>query len=332
MFCEKCGTQLRSGEKFCPKCGTPAGTVSKNRPETEEDVTMAYREQGSQRGYEDEDVTMAYRDQVSQGGCGDEDVTMAYRDQGSQRGYGDEDVTMAYRDQRGQRGYGDGDVTVTYREGHDGPYYDPYGDPGYGNGGQRGGGTSRPPQKNNKPWLYAILGLAAVLLVVFIAIEAKTILSLDDDTEEETVAEADSQEEQDDLSEETAVAEEATPLPTVTPMPTPVEAPAVQSSSGSSGGYLDNDYIFPDSSYRELTEADFADKTEWELKVARNEIYARHGRMFDTPALDSHFRSKSWYVPSIPAAQFDDQNILSTLELRNATLILNYELAHGMET
>lgn len=23
MFCEKCGQQIREGQKFCPKCGAP---------------------------------------------------------------------------------------------------------------------------------------------------------------------------------------------------------------------------------------------------------------------------------------------------------------------
>ena len=352
MFCDQCGTKIEEGSAFCPNCGAPVPSQPfgggqqgrENSQSADEGRTMAYHEdEGRTMAYhEDEGRTMAYHE--------DEGRTMAYHeDEGRTMAYHeDEGRTMAYHEDEGRTMayHEDSDRTAAFRDGDQG-YYGGYpegdfgGNPSYGQDYYQQQPSRQP--KNHKPWLYAVLGVAAVLFVVFIGIEVKTILDLGSE-EEETVAEADSQEEEeqetDDLDEVPEETEEAVPQATPTSVPeeapvtgaVPTSAPAPQTQSAPAGGYLDSDYIFPDSSTRELSESEFADKTEWELKVARNEIYARHGRMFDTPELDAHFRSKSWYVPSIPAAQFDDQSTLSTLEIKNATKILNYELAHGMET
>ena len=342
MFCDQCGAKIGSGNKFCPQCGAPVLSQDADVFPGEQDKTEAYRDGLNERYRGNDERTAAYHE--------DDERTMAYHedDERTMAYHEDDERTMAYHedDERTMAYHEDDDRTVAYHEdgqgyyGRSGGSYQNYsGQSSYDQNyyGQQPGNR---PSKNHKPWLYAILGVAAVLFVVFIGIEVKTILSLDSEEEEtETVAEADSQEaeDQEEASEENAqdqvvpqATPTSTPLPTATPIPTATPVPQTQNFS--SGGYLNNDYIFPDSSYRELSESEFADKTEWELKVARNEIYARHGRMFDTPELDAHFRSKIWYTPSIPAAQFDDQSILNSVEPKNATKILNYELAHGMET
>lgn len=84
------------------------------------------------------------------------------------------------------------------------------------------------------------------------------------------------------------------------------------------------DYVIPDSSVRYLTQAELALYTKDQLRIARNEIYARHGRMFLDEALQAYFNSKSWYIPSIPADAFQ-QSMLNEVEKANATLILEYE-------
>jgi hypothetical protein len=54
--------------------------------------------------------------------------------------------------------------------------------------------------------------------------------------------------------------------------------------------------VLPDSSSRLLTEEDLAPLGLAQLRVARNEIFARNGRTFADPALRRHFRRYSWYV------------------------------------
>lgn len=90
--------------------------------------------------------------------------------------------------------------------------------------------------------------------------------------------------------------------------------------------YSSVDYILPDSSSRRLTEADLweiADDPEL-LRLARNEIYARNGRMFDAEDLQTYFCSKDWYDPQIGPKEFTD-DMLSKIERDNLKLIQEME-------
>lgn len=84
------------------------------------------------------------------------------------------------------------------------------------------------------------------------------------------------------------------------------------------------EYIIADSDSRYLTEVDLEGFTKEDLSLARNEIYARHGRMFDTVELQEYFSGKDWYVPTYPADEFPD-NELNEYEKENAQFISKYE-------
>ncbi|HCM82144.1 MAG: hypothetical protein UW22_C0072G0001 [Candidatus Gottesmanbacteria bacterium GW2011_GWB1_44_11c] len=83
--------------------------------------------------------------------------------------------------------------------------------------------------------------------------------------------------------------------------------------------------ILPESNIRNITRADLVGLTPWELKVSRNEIYARHGRPFVHQDLACYFAKTSWYVKD---PNYTDSR-LSQLEQRNAVFILNYEKEIG---
>lgn len=203
----------------------------------------------------------------------------------------------------------------------------------------------KPETDGKEKVLYALLGVVAVLLVIGIIWGVVTLVSLDREeeqyaesskTEQEHTPETDDEDDTMEPAEVPAVtvtpvpAEEpaAVQEPVVTPEPAPTVTPAplpTQETDDSGGG----DYVIPDSSSRQLDSSDLSGLSEWELRVARNEIYARHGRMFNDSALDSYFRGKSWYVPSIPAENFDDNTYLSKTELKNAKLISDYEASKG---
>lgn len=67
------------------------------------------------------------------------------------------------------------------------------------------------------------------------------------------------------------------------------------------------EYILPTSNSEYLTEETLISKglTKEQLGLARNEIFARHGRMFDTAEIQQYFDSRSWYVPKYAPAEFD---------------------------
>lgn len=86
----------------------------------------------------------------------------------------------------------------------------------------------------------------------------------------------------------------------------------------------DDAYILPNSDSEKLTSSDLALLSDEELKLARNEIYARHGRKFDTDYIQEYFDSQSWYSGRIDPDAFDESS-LSPTEKYNAKFILEYE-------
>ncbi|WP_242212690.1 TcaA 3rd/4th domain-containing protein [Bacillus cereus group sp. BfR-BA-01383] len=59
--------------------------------------------------------------------------------------------------------------------------------------------------------------------------------------------------------------------------------------------YVYNGFIFPDSDIRKLTSSDLRYLSKEQLKIARNEIYARHGHIFQTKDMQAYFSKQSWY-------------------------------------
>lgn len=118
---------------------------------------------------------------------------------------------------------------------------------------------------------------------------------------------------------------------TVTPTPIPEEAvqPEVSGTEANADSSANAEYVIPDSSSRYLTNADLAGLSEWQIRIARNEIYARHGWIFKTDDLNDYFRGKSWYQPSVSPEKFDN-SYLNTIEIENVKLITEYEKLHNM--
>ena len=119
-----------------------------------------------------------------------------------------------------------------------------------------------------------------------------------------------------------------TPTQTVTAAPTQaVTSAPTASANQNSSSEITGAYVFPDSDSRVLSEAELNGLSAWELRVARNEIYARHGRTFQSSELQNYFNAQSWYQAS---SSYDDSQ-LSQTELKNAKLIADYESSHASE-
>lgn len=86
-----------------------------------------------------------------------------------------------------------------------------------------------------------------------------------------------------------------------------------------------SEYILPDSSTRKLTRAELQGMTKEQLRLARNEIFARHGVIFGVADLDAYFGAKSWYQPSITLEEFNDNSNMNANEYANLSLIVEME-------
>lgn len=83
-------------------------------------------------------------------------------------------------------------------------------------------------------------------------------------------------------------------------------------------------YIIPNSDTRYLDYSDLEGISGEQLVLARNEIYARHGRLFDTPEIQSYFDKCTWYNGTVKPGDFDE-SILNTYERANIDFILQKE-------
>ena len=79
------------------------------------------------------------------------------------------------------------------------------------------------------------------------------------------------------------------------------------------------------------TQADLEKLNADGLRITRNEIFARHGRMFNDRELQDYFSAQSWYVARYSADEFDDR-LLNETEKYNVDLIRSFELNIGVNT
>lgn len=91
-------------------------------------------------------------------------------------------------------------------------------------------------------------------------------------------------------------------------------------------GYIDqSDYfIFEDSDSRYLEDSELLACDTATLRLARNEIYARHGRIFRDEELQAYFESRPWYIGRVDAEDFSE-DVLNKYEKRNLEKIVQYE-------
>ncbi len=80
------------------------------------------------------------------------------------------------------------------------------------------------------------------------------------------------------------------------------------------------EYILPTSSIHPLNVDELAGLSDNELMLARNEIYARHGRQFENEYLQWYFDRCTWYEGTVPAAGFDE-DMLTQVERDNLSLL-----------
>lgn len=88
---------------------------------------------------------------------------------------------------------------------------------------------------------------------------------------------------------------------------------------------MEMEYIFPDSDSRYLTEDELIDLDSDALKLARNEIFARHGYIFKDKGLQEYFDSTTWYKGTVVGEDFDMEKEFNDFEKANVALIGSIE-------
>ena len=82
----------------------------------------------------------------------------------------------------------------------------------------------------------------------------------------------------------------------------------------------DGGVVFPNSSEELIPEGRIERLSDQELRMAINEIWARHGYTFQNEEIYSYYSNYSWYVPTIPADEWNangEAKYLNDVELEN---------------
>jgi len=96
---------------------------------------------------------------------------------------------------------------------------------------------------------------------------------------------------------------------------------SIEQTTVNSTTYTDANNLSSALSTRLLTEDDLRGMSKSELRILRNEIYARHGYIFKSQDLRDYFSAKDWYHP-----QYNDvSSLLNTIEKKNVAFIQRYE-------
>lgn len=102
----------------------------------------------------------------------------------------------------------------------------------------------------------------------------------------------------------------------------------VNSTGQSNAGTATNasEYIFPYATERLIARGEYESLDAATLRLAINEIYARHGRQYDTQDLNAYFSSKSWYRPQYSKSEFDkiESQVLNSYERENIKIFTGY--------
>ncbi len=196
-------------------------------------------------------------------------------------------------------------------------------------------------QKSKQP---VIIGLLVVMIVLFgigggllfklMLDDAKSNRVVNQETNQETTAtttqasdEADSKQAEEE--ENTKTAEEESTKKSTKDTKSTKKSTSVETNNKTTAkqNTAKNDYyIIPGSDSRYLNYNDIAGLSSWEIKLAKNEIYARYGRKFKNSDIQSHFDDQMWYSGTVSASNDSSiENKLNKYERENIEFLKKYE-------
>ena len=96
----------------------------------------------------------------------------------------------------------------------------------------------------------------------------------------------------------------------------------------SAGDFQPGEYVFPNSDTELLTKEDLKGLSKEMINLAKNELYARHGRIFERKDLQDWFESCRWYYGEYTREEWDaygDKYFFNEIEIKNRNLLVKYE-------
>ena len=315
MFCTHCGATLPEGSRFCTSCGQPV-VIPAPRQEADPSQTVVAPASAQPAPMSAQPTT--YLDQGLTTPVSPEPITEPlFPERGAEEPAqvaSQPTVAYPYFNQDGtQQAYGAG-TQQTYQAPAQAVYQSVPQQPAYDYGQNS---VSQTPQKGMSRGTLAAIITAIVLVAaaaaVFVILDPLGVIA----PKHETPA--------------TNVAAESQPAKTKPAQTTPATQPAAtDAATTQSATPASSDYILPDVQTRVYSTAELEQLSTDELWYARNEIYARHGRGFRNPELQSYFNSKPWYTRNpIDPDTFDSTVTLSATEQQNADAIKAIEQARG---
>lgn len=157
-------------------------------------------------------------------------------------------------------------------------------------------------------------------LIWYMLDRASTPISIELPNIEETESDID---EDDDFDEEKVNTRSEAPAVTAEPVQ-PVAEPEQLIEYDIAVEEPETDYLFP-SHIVYITEEDLDDLTKEEITLIRNEIYARHGYIFQKEPYKSYFSERYWYTPN----EAFSESSFSEIEKANLDTITAYEQKMG---
>lgn len=144
----------------------------------------------------------------------------------------------------------------------------------------------------------------------------------DTDDAKDDSAESENVEQGDDADEETPVVQNTIIVQSDPQESQPQQsAPAPQSTSAPN-----NFFVCPDSGTHLYTDSELYAMSPDDLEIARNEIYARYGRGFNSTSLQGYFDSQAWYTRLYSPEEFDAmESPLNSVEQENVVNMLRVE-------
>ena len=315
MFCTHCGATLPEGSRFCTSCGQPVVTpVPRQEAGPSQTVVAPAGAQPTPMSaqpttYLDQDLTTPVSPEPIT-----EPLFPECGAEGPAQMASQPTVAYPHFNQGGTRQAYDAGVQQTYQAPSQPAYQSVPQQPAYDYGQNSVGQT---PQKGMSRGTLAAI-IAAIVLVaaaaaVFIVLDPLGVIAPKHEAPATSVA----------AGSQPAETKPAETTPATQPAAT--DAATTQSVTPASG-----DYILPDVQTRVYSTAELEQLSTDELWYARNEIFARHGRGFRNPELQSYFNSKPWYTRNpIDPDTFDSTVTLSATEQQNADAIKAIEQARG---